>query len=382
MNNVYLDNNATTRPADEVIAAMTHTLAELYANPSSMHRLGQEARRAVDEARASVASLINCSPSELLFTSGGTESINTAIRGLYRARRPRKRVLVSPVEHSATRGVWQLLAAEDAQIVELTVNEQGLLDLDELQSLLSDEVALVSLMWANNETGVLFDIPAIAALCRKAKVPLHCDATQAVGKIPVDVRAAEVDAMSFAAHKFHGPKGIGGLYVRRGTRMASLVVGGPQELGRRGGTENVPGAVGMGVAASLAKEHLPEMARVAQLRDRLEAGILASVPDAFVNGSRERRLPNTTNIGFSRLESEAILMLLSEKGVCASAGAACSSGSLEASPVLQAMHIDPKVAHGSIRFSLSRYTTEAEIGRALDVIPEAITRLRKVLPVG
>jgi cysteine desulfurase len=255
-----------------------------------------------------------------------------------------------------------------------------MIDLDHLRTIVTADTALVSIMWANNETGVVFPVAAIAEICRAQKVPFHCDGVQAVGKILVDVKAVGVDAMSVAAHKFHGPKGIGALYVRRGLRCGPLVIGGPQELGRRGGTENVPGIVGMGKAAELALDALPTMSRVAALRDRLESGILAGIADTHVNGRADWRLPNTTNIGFTRLEAEAILLLLSEQGICASAGAACSSGSLEPSHVLRAMGIDEKIAHGAIRFSLSRYTSEAEVDRTLKILPALIQRLRSVLP--
>jgi cysteine desulfurase len=236
-------------------------------------------------------------------------------------------------------------------------------------------------MWANNETGVLFPVDQIAAMCREARVPFHCDATQAVGKTPTDFKSIGFDAASFASHKFHGPKGAGALFVRKGLRFLPLLIGGPQERGRRGGTENVAGIVGMGVAAELARANLPGMARVAAMRDRLEREILSRISDAHVNGFTDARLPNTTNIGFARLEAEAILLLLSEQNICASAGAACSSGSLEPSHVLRAMKIDEKIAHGAIRFSLSRYSTDAEIERALEVLPAVIARLRAVLPV-
>lgn len=379
---IYLDNNATTRPAPEVVQAMLRVLEEDYANPSSVHRPGQQARKMIDDARSQVVQLIGCSPGELMFTSGGTESINTALAGLSHIRQPRTRVLISRVEHSATTGACELLKSHGADITEIEVGNDGLLDMDQFQRELSPDIALVSMLWANNETGVVFDIPAIAALCKSHRVPFHCDGTQAVGKIPVDVRAAGIDVMSFAAHKFHGPKGIGGLYIRRGQRLGYLIAGGPQETGRRGGTENVPGVIGMGVAADLALEALKQAPRIAALRDELEQQILQSIPSAHVNGSREHRLPNTTNTGFAQLESDAILLLLSERGVCASAGAACSSGSLEASHVLRAMHIDPRIAHGAIRFSLSRYTTQDEIRQTLTILPEVINRLRTVLPVG
>lgn len=400
MNPIYLDNNATTRLANEVLEAMLPYLQDLYGNPSSAHRLGQESRHGIDEARVRVAGLINCSPAELIFTSGGTEAINAAIRGLYRARPLRPRVITSTVEHSATRGVCQMLKAEGCEIVEIPVDHAGQLDLDRLRGEVDDRSALVSIMWVNNETGVILQVPQIAEICRAAKVPFHCDATQAIGKIAVDVRAVGVDAASFAAHKFHGPKGVGGLYVRRGTRLATMIVGGPQELTRRGGTENLPGIIGMGKAAELAQAHLADMPRVAALRNHLESEILRTIPDTAVNGSTDPaianagadfsglspslsidlRVPNTTNISFARLEAEAILLLLSERGIYASAGAACSSGSLEASHVLQAMKIDPHLAHGAIRFSLSRYTTDDEIQQTLAALPSTIERLRKTLP--
>lgn len=382
MDVVYLDNNATTRPADEVVAEMLPYLTEWYGNPSSVHRFGQRSRQAIDEARGRIAGLVGCAESELLFTGGGTEAVNTALRGLLAARAPRRKIITTSVEHSATRELSQQLVREGVEVIELPVDSAGAIDLDGLKSPLSDDVALVSVMWANNETGVLFPIREISGICRAARVPFHCDATQAVGKIPVNVGEAGVDAMSIAAHKFHGPKGTGALYVRRGLRLRPLIIGGPQERGRRGGTENVPGIVGMGKAAELAQSALADMPRVAAARDRLESTILETISDTSVNGGTDARLPNTTNIGFARLEAEAILLLLSEQGICASAGAACSSGSLEPSHVLRAMKIDPRVAHGAIRFSLSRYTTEAEIDRALAILPGVIQRLRAVLPVG
>lgn len=377
---IYLDNNATTRPADEVVVAMVDAMESHYANPSSVHRPGQYARKLIDDARRQVASLIGCDAAELVFTSGGTESINTAIVGLLRTRLPRKKVIISTVEHSATQGACEWAKSLGAETVTIAVSHEGELDLDQLRRELTEDVALASFMWANNETGVLFDVEAIATACREKKVPIHCDATQCAGKIAVSAKDMGVDLLSFAGHKFHGPKGAGGLYVRRGQRLASLIAGGPQERSRRGGTENVPGIVGMGKAAELALTALPEMGRVSELRDRLERGVIESIPDTYVNGSRQHRLPNTTNIGFARLEAEAILMLLSERGVCASAGAACSSGSLEASHVLKAMGIDPKIAHGAIRFSLSRYTTAEEIEETLRILPEVVARLRLVLP--
>jgi cysteine desulfurase len=346
-----------------------------------VHRFGQRARQGIDEARARVAALVGCSDSELMFTGGGTEAINTAVRGILSARAPRKRIVTSAVEHSATRELCQQLNREAFNVVEAPVDSSGALDFDRLRDAITEDAALVSIMWANNETGVLFEVERIAAMCRDARVPFHCDATQAVGKIPTDFKSIGMDAASFASHKFHGPKGVGALYVRRGLRFRPLLIGGPQERGRRGGTENVAGIVGMGRAAELALQSLPGMARVASQRDRLEREILAKIDDADVNGRTDLRLPNTTNIGFARLEAEAILLLLSEQGICASAGAACSSGSLEPSHVLRAMQIDPKVAHGAIRFSLSRYTIDAEIDACLRILPSVISKLRAVLPV-
>jgi cysteine desulfurase len=382
MDVVYLDNNATTKPAPEAMEAMLPYLREWYGNPSSVHRFGQRARQAIDEARGQIASLVHCSESELLFTGGGTEAINTAVRGLLVARSPRRRIVTTTVEHSATRELCAQLAREGADVIEITVDQSGALDLDALRNAITDDTALVTIMWANNETGVVFPVDRIAAICKERKVPFHCDGTQAVGKIPVNVTELGIDAMSFASHKFHGPKGVGALFARRGLRVRPLLIGGPQERGRRGGTENVPGIVGMGKAAELAAKSLPLMSRVSDQRDRLESGILARIDSTAVNGRTDMRLPNTTNVGFARLEAEAILLLLSEQGICASAGAACSSGSLEPSHVLKAMRIDEKIAHGAIRFSLSRYTTEAEVDRALQVLPGIITKLRAVLPVG
>jgi cysteine desulfurase len=364
---IYLDNNATTQPDPEVVAAMLPFLTQWYGNASSVHRFGQRSRQALDEARSQVAALIGCDDAELVFTGGGTESINTALRGLLLSRSPRKQILTSTVEHSAVRELCKSLGQNGAEVLEIPVDEQGSPDLERLESVLSDDTALVTMMWANNETGVIMPVAEVAEMCRRRRVPFHCDATQAVGKLPIDVHGIPIDAMSFASHKFHGPKGVGGLFVRKGVRVRPLMIGGPQERNRRGGTENVPGIVGMGI--------------IAKMRDRFEHAVLENIADTHVIGRTDMRLPNTTNIGFARLEAEAILLLLSEKGICASAGSACSSGSLEPSPVLAAMGIDGKIAHGAIRFSLSRYTTDEEIDQTLAVLPGLIGRLRAVMPV-
>jgi len=382
MDLLYLDNNATTRVAPQVLDAMLPYLTQWYGNPSSVHRFGQRSRQGLEEARAQMAQLIGCSDQELIFTSGGTEAINTAIRGALATRAPRRKIVVSTVEHSATRQLCRELAMNGIEIVEIGVDRAGALDMNHLRSFVDDQVALVSIMWANNETGVLFPVEQIAAICRERSVPFHCDGVQAAGKIRVDVRAVGVDLMSLAAHKFHGPKGTGALYVRRGVRLQPLMIGGAQERQKRGGTENVAGIVGMGKAAELAGAALGQMREVAALRDRLEREILTTIQGTYVNGCMDMRLPNTTNIAFARLEADAILLLLSERGICASAGAACSSGSLEPSHVLRAMGIDERIAHGAVRFSLSRYTTAAEISHTIEGLAGVIQRLREVLPVG
>ena len=383
---IYLDSNATTRPAPEVVDAMTSAMHDSWANPSSVHRAGGEAKRIVELARESVARLVGCQDRELVFTSGGTEGASLAIRGSlehFAASEPARRVLVtSRFEHSAVRELAQQLEKRGVEIVWLPSSPAapGTPDLDALSALLAsraNEIALVSLMWANNETGAITDIARAGALCREHGVRFHTDATQWIGKLPTDLAALQVDLASFAAHKFHGPKGVGALYVRRNVRITPQTYGGPQERERRGGTENAPAIAGMGVAADLARTWLAGdgVARGTMLRDRFEQAV-SGATSGIAHASGAPRLWNTTNIGFTRLEAEAILLLLSERGVFASAGAACSSGSLDPSPVLLAMGIAPEVAHGSIRFSLSRDTTEAECDEAARRVIEAIARLR------
>jgi cysteine desulfurase len=385
---IYLDNNATTPLDPAVLDAMLPFLRDQYANPSSMHRFGQDARQAIEHARHQLAALLDCEPRELLFTSGGTESNNAALHGLLAARAPRKVLITSTVEHSAIREPAAALAKSGYEVITIAVNRDGALDLGHLAAILAaraNDIALVSIMWANNETGVLFDPAAIGDLCRQHRIPFHVDAVQAVGKIPFSLKQLPIDLLSLSAHKFHGPKGTGALFVRRNTRWIPWQRGGPQERDRRGGTENVPAIVGMGKAAEIAKAALDHnaYAPVAARRDRLEGALLKTLPDTSVNGTtdRARRLPTTTNISFAHLEAEAILLLLSEQNLCASAGAACSSGSLEPSPILRAMHIPDPVAHGAIRFSLSKFTSDADIDAALAIIPPVISRLRATLPV-
>jgi len=392
---IYLDNNATTAIDDHVRAAMLPYLAERYGNPSSVHRFGQEARQAVERARFQVAGLLGCDPKEVLFTSGGTEADNAALHGvLAEAAKAagNRRILTSAVEHSAVREPLAWLARNGWQVTEIDVDSSGLLDLNQLEEELKrGGVALVTVMWANNETGVVLNVAAVGELAHRHGAVFHCDGVQAAGKIPVDLRTVPIDLLSLSAHKFHGPKGVGALYLRRGVRWSPFVRGGPQERERRGGTENVTGIVGMGTAAELAAaEFTPAGSaaapaapstetRIAALRDHLEHGLLQRIPECFVNGDPAHRVPNTTNIGFAGLEAEAILLLLSEQDLCASAGAACASGSLEPSHVLRAMKLPERIAHGAVRFSLSRYTTEEEIAQALEILPGIIARLRTLL---
>ena len=392
MDVIYLDNNATTRPLDAVAAAVAEAHDGLWANPSSVHRFGQLVRQRVELARQSVASLIGARPPELLFTSGGTEANNLAIRGTLGDGSDGGTLITTGIEHAAVREPAEAFEAAGGRVVWLPL-EGGVVDpasvADTLRSV--EGMALASVMWANNETGLIQPIADIAAAVwgvrdrrPDLRVLFHTDATQAVGKLPVDVRAAGVDLLTAAAHKLHGPKGVGALYAGRGVRLRPLLRGGPQERDKRGGTENVPGILGFGVAAGAAAAFVQDHVVVAQieaLRDRLEARVIAALPETVVNSGGVPRLWNTSNLGFRGLEAEAILLGLSERGVCASAGAACSSGSLEPSPVLRAMGIEEPVAHGSIRLSLSRFTTLEEIDRASEVLVGVVERLGRVMPV-
>ena len=386
MSAIYLDNNATTRPADAVVAAMTRALREQWANPSSVHRAGQAVRREILLARSTVAQLIGCQERELVFTSGGTESVNLAVRGALGAQ-PNRRVLVtSRLEHSAVRDLAEALATLGVEVVWLGNDADGLVDVEGLRTLLTEragEVGLVSVMWVNNETGVIQPVETIGAVCGEFGVRCHTDATQAVGRMPIDVASLSVDLLSFAAHKFHGPQGTGVLYVRRGVRLQTQVIGGPQERGRRGGTENAAGIVGTGVAGQLAMDWLAGdgPADLVRRRDTLERGIVDALDRTAVNGLGAPRIAGTSNIAFIGLEAEAILLMLSERGVCASAGAACASGSMEPSPVLEAMGLPPEQIYGSVRFGLSRETTDDEVGRAVRIVVDVITRLREPLAV-
>jgi len=382
-NGVYLDNNATTKMAPEVVEAMMPFITEYYGNPSSMHGFGAEASRAIDRTRERVAHLLGAeSPSEIVFTSGGSESDNLAIIGTLRAMPEKKHIITSTVEHPAVLGQCRELASRQGyDVTYLGVDAQGMLDLDELRGALRDDTAIVSIMAANNETGVIFPTEEIGAIVKAAGVVFHVDAVQSAGKLPLDMASSTVDLLSISGHKIHACKGVGALYVRRGTKLRPLIVGGHQERGRRAGTENVTGLVGLGTACDLLREQRDEAnIRVRELRDRLSSRILESVPSSRLNGHADKRLPNTANISFDYVEGEGVLLLLDRCGIGASSGSACTSGSLEPSHVLRAMGIPFIAAHGSIRFSLSRYNTVEEVDYTALVIPRIIERLRAITP--
>lgn len=378
---IYMDNNATTRVDPEVLQEMMPYLTDYYGNPSSMHTFGGQVGRAIRKARQQVAALLGCDPDEVIFTSCGTESDNAAILGTLSIVPHKRTVITTRVEHPAVLSPCRNLEQHGYRIIELGVDKHGCLDLAELESAINDDTAIVSIMYANNETGVIFPIEKIASICKAKGVPFHTDAVQAVGKIPLNLKASHIDMLSLSGHKLHAPKGIGVLYVRRGTRLSPYLLGGHQENNRRGGTENVPGIVALGKACELALRYLDEEnTRVKALRDKLEARILATCPDCMVNGDSENRLPNTLNISFEYIEGESILMMLDRFGICASSGSACTSGSLEPSHVLRAMGVPFTAAHGSIRFSLSRYNTEQEVDFVAEKLPPIIHRLRELSP--
>ncbi len=383
MKTIYVDNNATTQVAPEVIDAMLPFLREMWGNPSSMHTFGGQVAKHIDKARERVAALIGAErASEIVFTSCGSESDNTAIRSALLSDTKKRHIITTKVEHPAVLNLCKELEKEGYEVTYLSVDGEGRLDIDEFKNSFREGTAIVSIMWANNETGVVFPIEEIAAECARRNVPLHVDAVQAVGKIPIDLKNTPITYLALSGHKLHAPKGVGALYVRRGTKFHPWLVGGHQEHGRRGGTENVASIVGLGVACELALKNMDdEKTRVASLRDRLEKGILETVPRGFVNGNRKMRLPNTTNISFESIEGEAILLLMNEFGICASSGSACTSGSLLPSHVLVAMGIPFTRAHGSIRFSLSRYNTEEEIAFIIEKMPAIVERLRQLSPI-
>jgi len=382
MNVIYLDNNATTKVAPEVVEAMLPYLSEYYGNPSSMHSFGGDVAEKIKEARENVANLIGATADEIVFTSCGTESDSTAIRAAIESNPDRRHILTSRVEHPAVKNLYETLSKKGYRVTFVPVDNQGVLDLDYLYQNLSDDTVLVSLMWANNETGVIFPVEEISQRIKDQGIVFHTDAVQTVGKIPIDINETGVDLLSLSGHKLHAPKGIGVLYIRRGTKFSPFMIGGHQEKGRRGGTENVAAIVALGKAAELAKTHLDEdgYEHIGQLRDKLETALLTRISHSMVNGDREHRLLNTTSIAFEYVEGEAILLMMNEHGICASSGSACTSGSLEPSHVLRAMGVPFTAAHGSIRFSLSRYTTEDEIDVVIEKTPPIIERLRSMSP--
>jgi cysteine desulfurase len=378
---IYVDNNATTRVAPEVVEAMLPYFSKLYGNPSSMHSFGGEVGRTLKAARVKVADLLGASPEEIVFTSCGTESDSTAIWAALRSNPEKRHVITSRVEHPAVKNLCESLTGQGYRVTFIPVDKQGRLDLGHLYDNLSDDTAIVSLMWANNETGMLFPVEEIAREVTSRDILFHTDAVQAVGKIPIDLKNAAIDMLSLSGHKLHAPKGIGALYVRKGTKFSPFLVGGHQERGRRGGTENVASIIGLGRACELAGEMMAaENTRVRALRDKLESGLLAAIPNAMVNGVPEERLPNTSSIAFEFIEGESILLLMDQHGICASSGSACTSGSLEPSHVLRAMGVPFTAAHGTIRFSLSIYNTEAEIDTIIKTLPPIVERLRQMSP--
>ncbi len=378
---IYLDNNATTRVAPEVIEAMTPFFGERYGNPSSMHRFGGQVKKRLDRAREQVAALLGADPDEIFFTSCGTESDNLAIQGFRALHGTRTRIITSAVEHPAVHNLCRHLRENTTEVIEVGVDSAGRLDLDAVSALPMDEHTLLSFMWANNETGVLFPIRELAELAHARSASFHTDAVQAVGKVPVDVHTMPVDYLALSGHKLHAPKGVGALYIRKGARRHPLTYGGHQENGLRPGTENVPYVVGLGVACELALTHKhEENERVRSLRDRLESSLLAQCTGAVLNGDPVERLPNTANISFEFVEGEAILLLLDEHSIAASSGSACTTGSLEPSHVMRAMGVPYTLAHSSIRFSLSRYTKQGDIDAVIARMPSIIERLRAISP--
>ncbi len=379
MNTLYLDNNATTFVAPEVREAILPFLGERYGNPSSPHHFGGSIEADLSAARKSVADLIGCSPKEIFFTSGGTESDNLAIRGILSMEPGRNHLVTTAVEHSAVLVQCRELEKQGVEVTYLPVDSNGELNLENFESAIREDTALVSIMWANNETGVLFPIEEISRVCRAKQVPLHVDGVQAVGKIPVDLAKTKVDLMAISGHKFHAPKGVGALYIREGLKIKPLLWGGNQERGRRPGTEPVPLIAGLGRAAELARLTITEQSeRIRSLRDTLENGILETIPDTAVNGARSPRLPNTSSLCFRDVAGETLLIQMDQNGIAASSGSACLSHRLEPSHVLLAMGVEERVAKGAVRFGLSRYTTGEEIGRVLEILPGLVEKARSL----
>jgi len=384
MKEIYMDNNATSRVADEVVEAMLPFFGEKYGNASSMHEFGGQVQRHINKARESVAQLLGAAdPGEIIFTSCGTESDNTALFSALRSYPERRHIVTTRVEHPAVLNTTRYLQSQGYQATYLAVDGEGMIDLEELRSAVTENTAVVSIMHANNETGVIFPVEKAAEIAAARGAVFHTDAVQSAGKLPLDLKRSNIDMLSLSGHKLHAPKGIGALYVRKGTRFVPFMMGGHQEHGRRAGTENAPYIVGLGKACELARKNVEtENTAVKALRDRLEKELLSRISNAKVNGGKSPRLPNTANISFEFVEGEAILLMLSDLGIAASSGSACTSGSLEPSHVLRAMGVPFTFAHGSIRFSLSVYNTAAEADFVLGKIPAIIERLRRISPFG
>jgi cysteine desulfurase len=381
MKTIYLDNNATTQVAPEVLEAMLPYFHDLYGNPSSMHSFGGQVARTIREAREKVATLIGADPEEIIFTSCGTESDNTALLSALTVNPDKRHIVTSRVEHPAVKVLCEHLKERGCRVTELPVDSEGRLDMELYESSLTKDTAIVSLMWANNETGVIFPVEKAAQIAREREILFHTDAVQAVGKIPINMRGNSIDMLSLSGHKLHAPKGVGVLYVRKGTKFSPFLIGGHQEKGRRGGTENTASIVALGKAGELATRNMDaENARVKYLRDKLENNLLNSIRNSRVNGDTTDRLPNTTNISFEFVEGEGILLLMDQYNICASSGSACTSGSLQPSHVLRAMGVPFTMAHGSVRFSLSVYTTEEEIDFVIEKLPPIIEKLRGMSP--
>lgn len=378
---VYLDHNATTQVDPAVVEEMLPFLTTYYGNPSSASGFGAQVRTAIERARAQVAALVGCEPAEIVFTSCGTESTNTAIQSALQLDPTRRHIVTTAVEHSATLRYCEKIAKTGGAVTFLGVDGHGRLDLDELERAIRPDTALITTMWANNETGVLFPISEIAEIARRHRVLFHTDAVQAAGKIPIELRAAPINFCSLSAHKLHGPKGVGALYVNGRSAFRPLLIGGGQEDGRRAGTENVASIVGFGKAAERAADSLPqEQPRVRAMRDRFETTLLADLPETHVNGDRTARLPNTSSLSFAGVDSEAALLLLDRAGVCCSAGSACRAGSAEASHVLRAMHLPDERIRGALRFSFGRFNTDTDVDAAVTRVSAAIRKLRAMAP--
>lgn len=379
---IYLDNNATTQLDPAVIEEMLPFLTKYYGNPSSGYGFAAMARKAINLARERLAALLGCEPTEIVFTSGGTESNNAVINSALQFEPRGKRVVTSAVEHSAVLRPCQDLAKRGYDVTFLGVDGHGNLDVAEMEAAIRPGTALVSIMWANNETGVIFPVEKITEICRQKGVLFHTDAVQVTGKIPMRLRDSPINFLSLSAHKFHGPKGVGALYISRQTRFSPLIAGGSQENGRRGGTENVASIVGLGKAAELAFKHLAEgQCNIRSMRDRFEKFVLEAVNGASVNGAGAARLPNTSSLSFEGIESPSALLLLDRQGICCSAGSACRTGSQEASHVLRAMNPSSDGARRSLRFSLGRFNSDAQIDRAIEIVPKVIEKLRQPSPV-